>query len=167
MTKKRPSKKPAPFENNEKNGKIEKKEKTEKKEKKPGADTKIKPPDLTVTFHPEKSGLEKFMGRLESEVMKVVWTNGPMTVKRAVYFINKEHKYAYTTIMTIMARLSEKGLLSRKKQGQSYFYTPTTDEKQFIRLAAEKVLAGLMGDYRSVTLNIFHRVRKATKPTGD
>jgi len=128
--------------------------------------TDQKPPDLTVNFHPDKPGLEKFMGRLEAEVMKIIWTNGPMTVKRAVYFINKKYTYAYTTIMTVMTRLSEKGLLSREKQEQSYIYTPTTDEKQFIKLAAEKILAGLMDDYRSVTLNIFHRIRKASKKAG-
>jgi len=122
-------------------------------------------PDIAVTFHPDRPGLEKFMGRLEAEVMKIVWANEPMTVKRALYFINKEYNYAYTTIMTVMSRLSEKGFLTREKQGASYLYSAATDEKKFIKLAAEKVLAALMDDHRSVVTNLFHKVRKASKKT--
>jgi len=119
--------------------------------------------EFTISFHPERPGLEKFMGMLEAEVMKIVWTHGSMTVKRALYFINKEHNYAYTTIMTVMSRLSDKGLLAREKQAGSYLYTPVTDEKKFVKTAAEKILSGLMDDYRSVTTNLFHKIRKASK----
>lgn len=124
-------------------------------------------PRISITFHPEKTGLEKFMGRLEAEVMRIIWAGGPMTVKRALYFINKEHKYAYTTIMTVMVRLNEKGLLERQKEGASYIYAPVMDEKGFLKLAVETVMGGLMDEYRTLTTNLFHRIRKSTKKTAE
>ncbi|MEW5923000.1 MAG: BlaI/MecI/CopY family transcriptional regulator [Candidatus Zixiibacteriota bacterium] len=132
-----------------------------------GASLRPGKPQVSITFRPDKSGLEKFMGRLEAEVMKIIWTGGPMTVKRALYFINKEHKYAYTTIMTVMVRLHEKGLLDRRKEGASYVYTPSMDEKSFLKFAVESVMGGLMDEYRTLTTNLFHRVRKSSKKSAE
>ncbi|PKK84065.1 MAG: CopY family transcriptional regulator [candidate division Zixibacteria bacterium HGW-Zixibacteria-1] len=129
--------------------------------------TQPEKPAISITFRPERPGLEKFMGRLEAEVMQIVWANGPMTVKRALYFINRKNKYAYTTIMTIMVRLHEKGYLSRNKEGASYVYSPITDERGFLKLAVAAVIAGLMNEYRTITANLFHKVRKASKKAAD
>jgi len=43
----------------------------------------------SIFFRPARSGLAKFCGELEAKIMEVVWANGPMTVKRALYFLNK------------------------------------------------------------------------------
>ncbi|UCD94519.1 MAG: BlaI/MecI/CopY family transcriptional regulator [Candidatus Zixiibacteriota bacterium] len=119
--------------------------------------------DISILFRPENKGLEKFMGKLESELMQIIWASGPMTVKRALYHINKEHKYAYTTVMTVMNNLVRKSILTREKKGHSFVYSPAMDERQFLKTATRKVLASLMEDYSSITVNIFHKVRKSPK----
>ena len=119
--------------------------------------------DISILFRPENKGLGKFMGRLESQLMEIIWANGPMTVKRALYHINKEHNYAYTTVMTVMNNLVKKSILSREKKGHSFLYSPAMDEREFLKTATRKVIASLMEDYGSITVNIFHKVRKAPK----
>ena len=105
----------------------------------------------TVFFRPARSGLAKFCGELEAKVMETVWANGAMTVKRALYFLNKENHYAYTTIMTVMSRLVEKAFLTREKQGHSYLYTPTMNKQEFLDHAIGAIITSLNQDYRTET----------------
>jgi predicted transcriptional regulator len=116
--------------------------------------------DIFITFHPDRPGLEKFLGKLEAEVMEIIWASGPMTVKRALYFLNKTHNYAYTTVMTVMNRLADKSILSRRKEGHSFFYSPALTRQDFLNLAIEKVVSGLMTDFKDIAGRTFSRTRK-------
>lgn len=72
--------------------------------------------------------LEKVVGPLEAEVMRAVWATGtPMTVRDVLDRLNRRRspRLAYTTIMTVMARLAEKGILERHLEGRGYVYEPT------------------------------------------
>jgi len=102
---------------------------------------------METAFYPARSGLAKFLGSLQAAVMDIIWANGPMTVKRALYFLNKDHDYAYTTVMTVMNRLVATGLLRRDKKGQSFEYTPTATKDEFIRSAVGRVVDGLLDDF--------------------
>ena len=64
--------------------------------------------NISITFKPSGSGLEKFFGKLEAEVIDIVWENAPVTIKRVLYFLNVNHDCAYTTVMTVMNRLVNK-----------------------------------------------------------
>src|SRR5262245_24650849 len=64
-------------------------------------------------------------GPLEGEVMKVIW-HAPerTTVRQVVEKLNqgRTEPLAYTTVMTVMSRLAEKGVLTRSKAGRGYLY---------------------------------------------
>ncbi len=65
------------------------------------------------------------LGSLEADVMKVVWAaKGPVTVRDALGELNERRAdpLAYTTVMTVMSRLADKGILARRQQGRSYAY---------------------------------------------
>lgn len=83
-------------------------------------------------FDPEGSGLTVFLGPTEARVMELAWKHGELTVKKALTFLG-ENKRAYTTIMTVMARLYEKGLLVREKDGRNFVYRPAIERDEFIR----------------------------------
>jgi predicted transcriptional regulator len=64
-------------------------------------------------------------GPLEAAVMNAVWAAGePVAVRVVVDRLNAERAepLAYTTVMTVMARLAEKGVLDRQKQGRGFIY---------------------------------------------
>lgn len=72
-----------------------------------------------------REGQNVVFGPLEGEVMEVVWRSaGPTTVREVVEDLNRSRSdpLAYTTVMTVMSRLAEKGVLSRAKAGRSYVY---------------------------------------------
>lgn len=64
-------------------------------------------------------------GPLEAEVMDAIWsTSEPMAVRAVVDQLNdgRSEPLAYTTVMTVMSRLAEKGILTRNKKGRGYLY---------------------------------------------
>jgi predicted transcriptional regulator len=71
------------------------------------------------------------MGALETEVLEVLWAaDGPRTP--AEVLAATEADLAYTTVMTILTRLWQKGLADRVKQGRAYAYTATVSEADLV-----------------------------------
>lgn len=65
------------------------------------------------------------LGPLEGEVMRRVWAaSSPMTVRDMLGVLNghRPRPLAYTTVMTVMGRLAEKGLLRRERVGRGFVY---------------------------------------------
>ncbi len=64
------------------------------------------------------------LGETEMEVLQHVWQLGKATVAEVQERILNSRKVAYTTIMTVMKKLSDKGYLSYEKDGATYVYEP-------------------------------------------
>lgn len=63
------------------------------------------------------------LGETEMEVLQHVWHLESATVAQVQERILVSRKVAYTTIMTVMKKLSDKGYLSYKKDGATYVYS--------------------------------------------
>lgn len=83
-------------------------------------------------FNPHGDGLKVFLGRTEALLMEVAWKENEITVKSALFFLQEEKSLAYTTVMTILNRLTEKNLLSREKEGRNFIYRPLISRKEFL-----------------------------------
>ncbi|MGH9214625.1 MAG: BlaI/MecI/CopY family transcriptional regulator [Acidimicrobiales bacterium] len=71
--------------------------------------------------------LSRVLGPLEAEVMQVMWaTDGRMSVRAVLDRLNdgRDSALAYTTVMTVMARLAAKDILHRQLDGRGYVYEP-------------------------------------------
>lgn len=78
-------------------------------------------------------------GMLEDEVLAVLWANGrPMTP--AEVQLELGDRLAYTTVMSTLARLYRKGLLTRESTGRGYAYTPAVDEADHTARAMTELL---------------------------
>ena len=64
------------------------------------------------------------LGDLEAAIMRVVWDSGRATVHDVLAALAPTRTPAYTTVMTVMSRLAEKGVLMRQKVGRAYVYGP-------------------------------------------
>ncbi|MGX1491793.1 putative transcriptional regulator [Streptomyces tendae] len=63
------------------------------------------------------------MGELEDAVMTRVWKwNRPVTVREVLEDLQKERSIAYTTVMTVMDNLHQKGWVRREAEGRAYRY---------------------------------------------
>ncbi|MEV7441131.1 BlaI/MecI/CopY family transcriptional regulator [Streptomyces sp. NPDC091204] len=64
------------------------------------------------------------LGELEDAVMTRVWQwNRPVTVREVLEDLQQERSIAYTTVMTVMDNLHQKGWVRREAEGRAYRYT--------------------------------------------
>ncbi len=91
---------------------------------------------------------------LESEVMEEMWRQGRTNVRGIMVALNKKHKTgrAYTTYMTIMARLAAKGLLDREREGKNDVYWAVLSREEFLRARAEEEVTALVSEFGEVAL---------------
>ncbi|MDT0381814.1 BlaI/MecI/CopY family transcriptional regulator [Streptomyces sp. DSM 42041] len=63
------------------------------------------------------------LGELEDAVMTRVWQwNRPVTVREVLEDLQEQRTIAYTTVMTVMDNLHQKGWLRREQEGRAYRY---------------------------------------------
>ncbi len=65
--------------------------------------------------------------------MKVVWRSGASTVRDVYETLLERRKIAYTTVMTMMNILEQKGYLKKSSKDRAYVYQATRPQKQVIR----------------------------------
>ena len=96
---------------------------------------------------------------LEAEVMEEIWTQREATVRTVMDALNKRASKAraYTTYMTIMARLHRKGVLDRRREGKTDFYAPKLDRAEFMASRAAAEVEDLVDQYGEVALSHFAR----------
>jgi predicted transcriptional regulator len=72
------------------------------------------------------------LGPLETEVMQVLWDAAqPLSVRDVLDVLNRDRaeRLAYTTVMTVLARLADKGVLVRTRQGRGFVYEPVAQDE--------------------------------------
>src|ERR1700744_1887852 len=94
---------------------------------------------------------------LEAEVMEELWKSGEAPVRAVMDALNQgsDKNRAYTTSMTIMAGLHKKGMLIRRREGKTDFYTPSQDREQYMALRARAQVEDLVAQYGDVALSNF------------
>jgi len=93
---------------------------------------------------------------LESEVMEEMWRREAGTVRDVLEALNRgRKKRAYTTIMTIMARLYRKGLLTRERTGKTDVYTVAMTREAYREARAEAEVAALVDEFGELALAHF------------
>jgi predicted transcriptional regulator len=98
------------------------------------------------------------LGPLEREVMEVVWASDrPISVRAMLERLNdgRRQHLAYTTVMTVMARLVEKEVLSRSREGRGYVYEAK------VRDPAEIAVRGVVRDFGDAAMAHFVDEAKA------
>jgi len=86
--------------------------------------------------------MKKTEGKLtnaELEIMQVVWELDGGTVRQVHEILNQQRPLAYTTVMTMMNILEDKGHLTRRKEGRAYRYQPVRPKSQ--------VISGMVDDF--------------------
>lgn len=88
-----------------------------------------------------KPGPSRF-GQLEAAVMDVLWRReGWMTSGEVRDALPQGNRLAYTTVMTVVARLWTKGVLERQRDGRAFAYHPVESREQWTARRMEELLA--------------------------
>jgi predicted transcriptional regulator len=124
-----------------------------------------KGPRVSV-FRPRKDGLEKTLGALEAQIMDAVWeADGPVCVddvRRALAAHGKDA--AYTTVMTTLGRLFDKGFLTRALCGKAYLYTAQVTRKELSSSVTQQVIDGLLATFAEPAMSYFVEALSESDP---
>ncbi|MBI4557059.1 MAG: BlaI/MecI/CopY family transcriptional regulator [Candidatus Hydrogenedentes bacterium] len=70
---------------------------------------------------------------LELEILKILWREGPMPVRGVRQALAPSRKLAYTSVMTVMGIMAQKGYLRRSKHGTHFVYQPAITKQSTVR----------------------------------
>jgi predicted transcriptional regulator len=73
----------------------------------------------------------------ELEIMKVVWELRTATVRDVYETLLRRRKIAYTTVMTMMNILEEKGYLRKRAEEKAYVYRPSRSKARVVKAMVE------------------------------
>lgn len=99
--------------------------------------------------------LKKLLGSLELQVMEFMWQTGEATVQKVVKTINRRRPIAYTTVMTVMGHLVDKGLLSRTMEGKRYRYQIARSRDEFLLDSSRSMIHTLVDDFGDLAIAQF------------
>lgn len=95
------------------------------------------------------------LGPLEAEIMEVVWDTGEVTVRDVHRRLNRTRKIAYTTVMTTLGRLADKGLLRRIESTPAHHYSALVSREQYARSTVKSVVDWLVAHFPDPAVSYF------------
>jgi predicted transcriptional regulator len=93
----------------------------------------------------DESGLARIFGELEARIVEALWELENGTVHQVCRQMGDEPNYK--TVMTVMNRLVDKGLLVRKREGRAFVYRVAEDQETFLAHVSRQVVGGLLTDF--------------------
>ncbi len=98
---------------------------------------------------------EWLLGSLQTRVFRVLARRGPSTVREVAEEIQKRQPLAYTTVMTVLGALFQKGIVTRTKQGKGFVYEARYSEADLRDRIAQHLTRELVDDFGDVALAHF------------
>lgn len=77
---------------------------------------------------------------LEMTCLNALWALREGNVADVRRVVSASRPLAYTTVMTLLERLARKGVVSRRKVGRAFFYTPAVSRETLQRAALQQFL---------------------------
>lgn len=104
---------------------------------------------------------------LELECLSALWPMGEGTVRDIHRALAASRPRAYTTVMTIMDRLEDKGVVTRRKVGKAFHYQPRLSAEEARLKAVEKIVEGFFDGSPEALAAVLSAVAPPTPPRGE
>lgn len=104
-------------------------------------------------FKMNENGLNRFFGPLEAKIMEILWNNHEMTIKDVQRVLEQEKMTNFNTVMTVMNRLVEKGILQKRSEGRSSMYKPVQSRIEFLNAQSKEMTHELMDEFGNVVVS--------------
>lgn len=105
-----------------------------------------KSPKLQDTVRLSADGVAKVLGDLEARIMHTLWgMERAATAKQVHVEVVKTHPISPLTVITVLNRMAEKGILRRTKKSDLLHYEARMTEPEFMTHASRHVVEGVFG----------------------
>jgi len=98
----------------------------------------------------------------ELEVLKVLWERGSSTVREVMEVLNRDRPRAYTSVMSLLNVMTDKGLVVREPQGRAFIYRAKTNRGRTLRRMVGDLLGRAFG---GSTSQLVAHLLDQTKPS--
>jgi predicted transcriptional regulator len=100
----------------------------------------------------------------ELEVLKVLWDRGPSTVREVMEVLTAVRPRAYTSVMSLLNVMTDKGLVTRQPKGRAFVYRAKNDRSRTLR----GLVGGLVGRaFEGSTAQLVAHLLDQTRPTDE
>ncbi len=99
------------------------------------------------TVHLDEKGFAKVLGDLEAKIMNLVWKKGDSSVRAVRDSLERQGRdLSFNSVMTVMNRLVEKGLLKKQDDNGTYVYGALVLKKDLSRIVAKDIISSVVKD---------------------
>lgn len=98
-------------------------------------------------------GLNRFFGSLEAKIMEKLWDAEELSIRDVQIRLEKEKPVNFNTVMTVMNRLLDKGILEKRLKGRLSLFRPVTSKEAFIEQQSKRLTENLLDEFGGVVIN--------------
>jgi predicted transcriptional regulator len=82
----------------------------------------------------------------ELELLRILWEQGPATVRELHDAVNQQRPVVYTSVLKILQIMTEKGLVEREESGKAHIYRAAASQEetqnQLLRDLSQRLFSG-------------------------
>lgn len=98
---------------------------------------------------------QKPISELEQVIMNIIWTKKSSSIRGVVEILQKDKRVAYTTVATILQRLFNKGMVTRKESKSGYIYYPKLTREKYSQNIARVFLNKFVASFGDTAIASF------------
>jgi len=98
-------------------------------------------------------GLERFFGPLEAKIMDILWSEPNQSIKDVQRKLEKDKDLNFNTVMTVMTRLLDKGVLKKNVVGRTSLFSPVESKERFLDKQSKELSQRLVEDFGPLVVN--------------
>ncbi|AZV43211.1 BlaI/MecI/CopY family transcriptional regulator [Peribacillus asahii] len=104
-------------------------------------------------FKYNEAGLQRFFGPLESRIMEILWDGRERSIKEVLHHLEDDKPINFNTVMTVMKRLTDKGILEKRMQGRLSLFRPIQSKEEFMEEQSKKLTENLLDEFGGLVIN--------------
>jgi predicted transcriptional regulator len=85
--------------------------------------------------------------------MNILWDGSDMTIKDVQAKLEQDRTINFNTVMTVMNRLVDKGLLTKRAEGRTSLYQPVVTKNHFLENQSKELTHELIEEFGPLVVN--------------
>ncbi|MFA1710723.1 BlaI/MecI/CopY family transcriptional regulator [Peribacillus frigoritolerans] len=104
-------------------------------------------------FKYDEVGLNRFFGPLEANIMEYLWDKDEQSIKAVQQSLELDKPINFNTVMTVMNRLVEKGILEKRSEGRLSLFRPVQSKEEFLEEQSKKLTENLLDEFGGAVIS--------------
>ncbi|MEP9408364.1 BlaI/MecI/CopY family transcriptional regulator [Peribacillus frigoritolerans] len=104
-------------------------------------------------FKYDEVGLNRFFGPLEANIMEYLWGKDEQSIKAVQQSLELDKPINFNTVMTVMNRLVEKGILEKRSEGRLSLFRPVQSKEEFFEEQSKKLTENLLDEFGGAVIS--------------